>query len=151
MSRDALAGDWAKFRLRRNDFPYPQNARLLRQTAQQGHRHVSLNVVLAHVPGVATVILQELHHVRDVGAQLDGNGHRPALADGCPFCTFALGCAAPFIVVDQSAEMGAEVGIRELLLGWRRRDVIVAVGGSARNGGNHEDHQSGQDQHYKRT
>ena len=145
MCLDALTGDGAKFRLGRDDLPHPDDARLLGKAAQQRHRHIGFNVVLAHVAGVAAVVQQELHHVQDVGRQVNGNGHRPAISDGGLFGAFPLRGTALFVGFGQTAQVGTQVGVRQRLLSWRRRDVIVASGGNPRNGGHHEDYQRGQD------
>ena len=78
---DALTGEIAKGVLGRDDFPYADYAGLFRELPQQGHGHIGFNVVLAHVAGVAAVVLQELRHVVHVAGQVDGHRHRAAGVD----------------------------------------------------------------------
>ena len=108
---DPLAGYWAKLLLWRDDLPHPYDTVLFRYRSQQGHRHVGFDVVLAHVAGVAAVVLQELHNIIDGAGQVDGHRHRLIQVHRRVLGGVLGGCFSRLHLGHQLVQVGAQVGV----------------------------------------
>ena len=125
-----LAGYVAVGRLGRDDLLDLGYAGLQGEGAKEGHGHVGLDVVAAHVAGVAAVVFQPGHHVGDVAVQVDGDGDGAAGVDRGFAGGLALGHLAGVVPFGQVVEVGAQVGVGEGGLD-RGGGVIAALGGDA--------------------